>query len=84
MNNGDIPITIFLDLSEAFDTLNHSILLDKLKHYGIKAGALNLLNSYLSDRQQFVQINDIKSSFLPVKQVCHKDLFLALFYSSYL
>ena len=67
MNNGDIPITIFLDLSKAFDTLNHSILLDKLKHYGIKDGALNLLNSYLSDRQQFVQINNIKSNLLPVK-----------------
>ena len=67
MNNGDIPITIFLDLSKAFDTLNHSILLDKLKHYGIKDCALNLLNSYLSDRQQFVQINNIKSSLLPVK-----------------
>ena len=67
MNNGDIPITIFLDLSKAFDTLNHSILLDKLKHYCIKDCALNLLNSYLSDRQQFVQINNIKSSLLPVK-----------------
>ena len=67
MNNGDIPITIFLYLSKAFDTLNHSILLDKLKHYGIKDGALNLLNSYLSDRQQFVQINNIKSNLLPVK-----------------
>ena len=59
MNNGDIPITIFLNLSKAFDTLSHSILLDKLKHYSIKDGALNLLNSYLSDRQQFVQINNI-------------------------
>ena len=67
MNNGDIPITIFLDLSKAFDTLNHSILLDKLKHFGIKDCAINLLISYLSDRQQFVQINNIKSSLLPVK-----------------
>ena len=67
MNNGDINITIFLDLSKAFNTFNPSILLDKLKHYGIKDGALNLLNSYLSDRQQFVQINNIKSIPLPVK-----------------
>ena len=66
MNNGDIPVTIFLDLSKAFDTLNHSIVLDKLKHYGIKDCALNLLSSYLSDRQQYVQINNIKSSLLPV------------------
>ena len=70
MNNGDIPITIFLDLSKAFDTLNHSILLDKLKHCGIRDCALNLLNSYLSDRQQFVQINNIKSSLPPVKTQC--------------
>ena len=67
MNNGEIPITIFLDLSKAFDKSNHSILLDTLKHYGIKDGALNLLNSYLSDTQQSVQINNIKSSLLPVK-----------------
>ena len=36
MNNGDIPITIFLVLSKAFDTLNHCIVLDKFKQYGIK------------------------------------------------
>ena len=62
MKNRDIHITIFLDLSKAFDTLNHALLFDNLKHYGIKDGALNLLNSYLSDRQQFVQINNNKSS----------------------
>ena len=45
MNNGDIPITIFLDQSKAFDTLDHLILLDKLKPYAFKDGALNLLNS---------------------------------------
>ena len=60
-------MTIFLDLSKALDTLNHCILLDKLKHYGIKECALNLLSSYLSDTQQFVQINNIKSSILLVK-----------------
>ena len=66
MDNGDIPITIFQ--SKVFDTLNHSlILLYKLKYYVIKDCAINFLNSnYLSDRQQFVQIN-IKCSFLLVK-----------------
>ena len=45
MNSGDIPISIFLDLSKAFDTLNHDILLDKLGYYGVKATALSLFKS---------------------------------------
>ena len=36
MEKGNIPITIYLDLSKAFDTLNHTILLDELKFYGIQ------------------------------------------------
>ena len=83
MNSGDIPVTIFLDLSKAFDTLNHSILLDKLKHYGIKDCVLNLLHSYLTDRQQFVQTTSNLVLF-QIKQVCHKDLFLTHFNSSYI
>ena len=36
LDNGKLPIGVFLDLSKAFDTLDHTLLLDKLLYYGIK------------------------------------------------
>ena len=57
----NIPIAIFLDLSKAFDTLNHTILLRKLKYYGFKDSAISLMQSYLVNRKQYVEIDKIKS-----------------------
>ena len=53
---------VFLDLSKAFDTVPHKILLKKLEHYGIRDNALKLMESYLSNRKQFVSINGKNSS----------------------
>ena len=48
---------IFIDLSKAFDTLDHKILLKKLDNCGIRGIANDLLKSYLSQRQQFTHFN---------------------------
>ena len=52
---------IFLDLSKAFDTLDHERLLSKLEACGITGTANQWITDYFRDRIQFVQINDSKS-----------------------
>ena len=52
---------LFLDLSKAFDTVNHTLLLNKLTQYGIRGKMFDLLSSYLTNHKQFTECNNIKS-----------------------
>ena len=61
-----IPVNFYMDLSKAFDSLSHDILLNKLTYYGVKNSANDLLRSYLSNRKQYVQIDDISSSIASI------------------
>ena len=54
---GKLPITVYLDLSKAFDTINHEILLKKLRYYGFADAPLKWFSSYLHNRQQYVFFN---------------------------
>ena len=55
MNNYKIPTTVLIDLSKAYATLNHDILLSKLRYYGVSGFELHLLSNHLSDLAQYVE-----------------------------
>ena len=56
LDTGQLPLSVFLDLSKAFDTLNHLILLNKLKFYGLSNTPLKWFESYLYGRQHPAQL----------------------------
>ena len=70
LDNNKIPFNIYIDLSIAFDTLNHSILLSKLHYYGIRNTALTLLKSYFTNRKQYCDYKGTSSNMLLI----HKDI----------
>ena len=64
-------ISVFIDPKKIFDTIDHTILHQKLNHYGIRGIANQLICSYLTYRKQYVQIKGTKSSHRKNSMLCY-------------
>ena len=67
LNSHEYFGVVSLDLSKAFDTVNHRISLYKFHNYGIRGITHNILKSYLSKLMQIVYVNVVTSDHLPIK-----------------
>ena len=69
MDNQQVTCLMLLDLSTAFDTVSHCMLLNRLKYMiGVTGQALSWLESYLSDRSQHVIIGECRSKLAVLEQ----------------
>lgn len=61
LDNGRVGLCVFIDLAKAFDTVSHKKLIRKLHQCGFRGKAYDLIESYLSDRTQYVKLNEFVS-----------------------
>ena len=66
LDNKELVSGVFVDLAKAFDTVNHKILCNKLSYYGFRGKFNDLINSFLSNRKQYVSINGFDSENLEI------------------
>lgn len=66
IDNKKLSAFVYLDLSKAFDSLNHQILLSKLQDVGVSSDALKWFQTYITNRKQVVRINSVTSEVLPI------------------
>ena len=87
MNKQQVTLLVFLDLSAAFDTVDHDILLRRLEYkFGIKDQAVTWFKSYLSNRSQRIVIGSAKSDSFDLKfgvpqGSCHSPMLFSLYTS---
>ena len=67
IGEGNYVSGVFIDLQMAFDTVNHDILYETLSHYGFRGNSQTLIKSFLTNRQQYVSINDFDLFKLNIK-----------------
>ena len=66
LNSSEVATALFTDYNKDFDTIRYDILLKKLNELGFSSSFIHLINSYLTDRCQFVPIEDKKSALAQV------------------
>ena len=66
LDDGNIGCGVFVDNQKAFDTVDHQILLTKLNHCGIRGVSIDWFKSYLSNRNQYVSINEYESGLAAI------------------
>ena len=67
LDNGKMAAGVFVDFQKAFDTVDHSILISKLNHYGIRGTINDWFKSYLTNRKQCVSILGFDSSYKTIE-----------------
>ena len=80
-DNGKFTLGVFIDLSKVFDTVDHQILLNKLKHYWVNEKTLTWLQSYLYQRKQYTENTNDISIYLKLIVVSHRGLYLDHYFS---
>ena len=84
INDGKITCSIFLDLKKAVGSVDTTILLKELCHYGFRGPAFILLKSYLTDRKIFTKVGCNISKLSKIEHGVPQDSVLAHYYSHYM
>ena len=83
LNNGSKVGVIIMDLSKAFDSLNHDLLLAKLEAYGLDNNAVSFMRSYLTNRLQGCKISNSFSEWAKISAGVLKDLYQVHYFSMF-
>ena len=65
MNKSEVTLSIRIDYSKAFDTVDQRVLLEKLQNMNFAKNIIKIVCSYLIERYQYVEIEDKRSTLLP-------------------